>query len=213
MPPPAGGNSSNPDGFAYPSPSGGYGRTARTGNTPGSVIANFKFLGYPNADKSQGIQTISLADYYDPCAKRYKMIHLSVAAVWCVPCNQETDAIVAAKSQFDSEQVVILQALDDGPTQGVPATQNDLDHWISSHQSNFTEVLDPGLTNFAGFFNAAAIPWNADLDPRTMEILDSSEGWSGDITSEISPSAVPMCPSYLPPASCPLPPGCPVPTN
>jgi hypothetical protein len=207
------GNPTNPDGFAYPSPSSGYGRTARTGSTPGSVIANFRFLGYPNADTSQGLQTISLADYYDPCSKRYKMIHLSVAAVWCVPCNQETDAIVAAKSQLASEQVVILQALDDGPTQGVPATQNDLDHWITSHQSNFTEVLDPNLQNFAGFFEAAAIPWNADVDPRTMEILDSSTGWSGDIMSEIVPSSLPACPSYALPSSCTLPAGCPTPGN
>ena len=41
------GNDSNPDGVPYPAPAGGYGRTARTGSTPGSVIQNFKFLGYP----------------------------------------------------------------------------------------------------------------------------------------------------------------------
>src|ERR1700733_669024 len=44
-----------PDGVAYPSPTGGYGRSARRGNTAGSVIQNFKFLGYPNADASHGL--------------------------------------------------------------------------------------------------------------------------------------------------------------
>jgi hypothetical protein len=199
------GHDTNPDGVPYPDPAGGYGRTARSGNTPGSVIQNFKFLGYPtlpgDGTYPSSPTTISMADYYDPCNKRYKLIHMSVASVWCVPCNEETDAIVAAKSQLDSEQVVVLQALDEGPTQGTGATLGDLQQWIVSHKSNFPEMLDPELQNLAGFFNAAAIPWNADLDPRTMEILDSTEGWSGDVSSEISLSVVPAQPSYPIPAS------------
>ncbi len=197
------GHDSNPDGVPYPSPAGGYGHTPRTGNTPGSVIANFKFLGYPGGTVvADPMPTISLADYYDPCQKRYKLIHLSVAAVWCVPCNDETSAIVAAKSQLDSEGVVVLQALDDGPVEGTPATESDLKYWINNHNSNFTEMLDPGLKNLAGFFNAAAIPWNADIDPRTMEMLDSSDGWSGSVSTEIDTSVLPAQPGYPLGTSC-----------
>lgn len=198
------GHDSNPDGVAYPSPSGGYGRTPRTGTTPGSVIQNFKFLGFLNGDNTQPQTTISLADYFDPCTKRYKLIHLTVAAVWCEPCNQETDAIVAGKSQLDTSQVVVLQALDDGPTVGTPATNNDLNYWIKLHSSNFTEMMDPGLKNLGGFFDAAAIPWNADIDPRTMEILDSSDGWSGSVQNEIQPGldAISSAPSYPLAVSC-----------
>jgi hypothetical protein len=198
------GHDTNPDGIPYPAPTNGYGRTPRSGSTPGSVIQNFKFLGYLNGDKSQGLTTISLADYYDPCqTHNIKLLHLSVAAVWCTPCNQETDAIVAAKSMLDSQGIVVLQALDDGPIQGKPAKVSDLDYWVQNHKSNFTEMLDPGLANLGGFFDAAAIPWNADIDPRTMEILDSSEGWSGDVSSEISTSVLPAMPSYQLPAQCP----------
>jgi hypothetical protein len=195
------GHDSNPEGVPYPAPAGGYGHNPRSGSTPGDVLANFKFLGYLNGDSTQPLTTISMADYYDPCNKRYKMIHLSVAAVWCVPCNEETTAVVAAKSTLDGEQVVVLQALDDGPTEGTGATLSDLKYWITNHNSNFTEMLDPGLKNLGGFFNAAAIPWNADFDPRTMEMLDSSEGWSGDINTEISTSVLPATPSYPIPAS------------
>jgi len=192
----AGGHDTNPDGVPYPNPSGGYGRTPRSGNTPGSVIANFKFRGYLNGDVSNGLTTISLADYYDPCNKRYAMIHLSVGAVWCQPCSQETDALVAAKPMLESERIVVLQALDDGAMAGTPATQSDLDYWVKSHQSNFTEMLDPGLQNLSGFFNPASVPWNTDLDPRTMEILDSSQGWSGSVASEVSLSVLPSAPSF-----------------
>jgi hypothetical protein len=181
------GHDANPDGVPYPAPASGYGRTARSGSAPGSVIQNFKFLGFLNGDNTQPLTTISLADYYDPCNKRYKLLHLTVAAVWCQPCNQETNALVAAKSSLAQQQVVVIQALDDGPTVGVPATMNDLNYWIKNHSSNFTEMMDPGLKNLGGFFDAAAIPWNADIDPRTMEILDSSDGWAGDVQTEIQP--------------------------
>ena len=175
----------NPDGFSYPTPAGGYGHSARKGSTPGSIIQNFKFFGYPNADESKGLQTIALIDYYDPCQRRLKLLHLSVAAVWCVPCNQETQALVAARAQLGTEQVVIVQALSDGPKMNVPATTSDLKFWIQENKSNFTEMLDPNLANFGVFFNAAAVPWNADVDPRTMEILDDGTGYAGTVSAEL----------------------------
>jgi hypothetical protein len=196
----------NPDGVAYPSPAAGYGHTPRTGSTPGSIIQNFKFLG--RVAGSTELTTISLANYYDPCNKRYKILHLSVGAVWCQPCSQETTAVVAdlasSGSALDANKIVFVQALDDGPTQGTPATVSDLNYWIQSHSSNFTEVLDPALHNLGGFFNAAAIPWNSDIDVRTMEMLDSSEGWAGDVKSEVVASglaALPGTPSYPIPSS------------
>ena len=108
-------------------------------------------------------------------------MHLSVAAVWCEPCNEETVAFVAAKAMLDQEQVVLVQALSDGPTKNVPATTGDLQFWISENKSNFTEMLDPNLTNLGTFFDAAAVPWNADIDPRTMEILDDGTGYAGTV--------------------------------
>jgi len=196
-----GGTDVNPDGVAYPT--GCYGHTARSGSTPGSVLQNFKFQGYLNGDTTQPLTTISLADYYDPCNKRYKLIHLSAAAIWCVACSGETDDFVAAKSSLDAQQIVVLQALDEGAVEGTPATVSDLDYWISSHKSNFTEMLDPGDQNFAGFFNLAGLPWNADVDPRTMEILDSSEGYSGSVQGEVQGglNAVMSSPMYPVPSS------------
>jgi hypothetical protein len=178
-------HNANPDGVAYPTPVGGYGHSARKGKTPGSIIENFKFFGYPEADESKGLQTIALADYYDPCHKRFKLVHLSVAAVWCVPCNEETVAFVASKAQLDTEQVVLVQALSDGPTKNVAATTGDLKYWITENKSDFTEMLDPNLANLGVFFDAAAVPWNADIDPRTMEILDDGTGYAGTVTLEL----------------------------
>ncbi len=200
------GHDTNPDGVPYPNPAGGYGRNARAGKVPGSIIQNFKFLGYTNpADQSQGLQTISLADYYDPCQKRHKLLHLTVAAIWCGPCNVETAALVADKAGLASDSIMILQALDDGPTQGMGATTKDLQNWISIHHATFPEMLDPGLHNLNGFFNAAAIPWNADVDVRTMELLTSGVGEEDPTTDFASPLAeVSAAPGYpIPAGLCP----------
>jgi hypothetical protein len=194
-----GGNDTNPDGVPYPSPASGYGHTPRVGTrVAGSVIANLKFYGYPNGDTSKGLQVVSLADFYDPCSRRFKLLHLSVAGVWCMPCNQETDALVAAQANLAGQGVVLLQALSDGRTQGVGATRQDLDTWMGRHKINFTETLDPGPTNFGGFFIASEIPWNGDVDPRTMELLASTTGWAGDVKTAVTPglAAVSMKPLY-----------------
>jgi hypothetical protein len=197
------GPSTNPDGIAYPSPAGGYGRKPRSGSTPGSIIANLHFNGYVNGDMSKGLQVVSLADYYDPCGKRMKLLHLSVAGVWCSPCNMETQAFVQAQSLLASDQVVVLQALSDGAMEGVGATTGDLNYWVDHYKMTFTEVLDPGPTEFGGFFNASAIPWNADVDPRTMELIDSTTGWTGDVMGEVQTGldAVGAPPLYAIPAT------------
>jgi hypothetical protein len=196
------GHDVNPYGAPYPTPSTGYGHVPRTGNTPGSILQNFKFYGFvqgvvPSPDQ---MRIVSLADYYDPCNKTYKMIHLTAAAVWCGPCNQETDALVAGKSDLASKGVAVLQILFDGATMGTPVYQSTLESWIHLHSSNFTEMLDSELAdpNLGGFFNTDAIPWNADIDPRTMELLTSTEGFSGDIDTELAPglAAVAEKPAY-----------------
>jgi hypothetical protein len=103
---------------------------------------------------------------------------------------------------LDTQGVVLLQALSDGPVEGVGATQQDLDYWVSRHAVDFTEMLDPGPTQFGGFFRASAIPWNADVDPRTMELIDSATGWGGDVMSDLQTGfdAINAAPLYPIPA-------------
>jgi hypothetical protein len=189
----ASGHDQNPYGIAYPAaPAGGYGHTARSGAMAGSVIQNFKFQGFVNGIVPRGGQpgVVSLADYYDPCGKAYKVIRLSGAAVWCGPCSQETAAYVAAKAELAAQGVVVLQFLFEGPAMGMPATPSMLSGWIAEHGSNFTEMLDPELTDpdLGGFFQENAIPWNADIDARTMEILTSTEGFGGSVDDELAPA-------------------------
>lgn len=177
--------------YGVPYPTKNIGTEARSGSRPGNIMRNFKFQGYktqmgqtvtPNGQLTQ----VSLADYFDPQQKNgFKVLHITVSSVWCNPCNEETKEMVAAAPDLASKGVLFLQALNDGPAQGVGATPLDLDGWVKKHQVNFPQVLDPSLKNFGGFFDAAAVPFNADLDLRSMEILSAGVGAPPDIAAEV----------------------------
>ena len=179
----------NPYGVAYPTDH--IGHDARKGTIPGNVMKNFKLVGYKNADQKDvtpkgSLTGVSLADFYDPQQKlNIKVIHISVASVWCGPCNQETDDTAQVAAGLRDKGVVFFQALNDGPTEGTGATQSDLNGWINLHKVNFTDLLDPDLSAFGEFFDAAAVPFNANLDARTMEILSAGVGAPPDVSKDV----------------------------
>jgi hypothetical protein len=164
----------NPDGVPYPTDN--LGILARKGETPGNRIKNYKFVGYPNADVSGGLQPISLAQYFDPTGERVKIIHIQASGVWCTYCRAETKIVVPLKDQLAEKKAVWLVSLAEGPAAGTPSKPADLDKWIADFKSPYTHWLDPSNANLGPFYNAAALPWNANIDATTMEILTAGTG-------------------------------------
>ena len=187
----------NPYGVAYPTAN--LGTNARSGSVAGNIMKNFKFRGYkttPGALITPGsatVEQISLADFFDPelrnkndAGEPYRILHITVSSVWCGPCNEETKEIVTKVPDLASKGVLFFTALADGPGQGTGATQLDLDGWVKKHKANYPHALDPALKNFGGFFDAAAVPFNADVDLRSMEILYAGVGAPQDIEAHVS---------------------------
>ena len=164
----------NPDGVAYPTDN--IGTTPRSGNTPGNKMVNYKFLGYPDGDTSQGLQPMSMASLFDPTGAKYKLIHIQASGTWCVYCKEETKTVVPMRQKFVDRKVVWVVSLAEGPTPGTPATAKDLDQWMAQFKAPYTHFLDPGNRNFGPFYDAAALPWNANVNAKTMEILSSGVG-------------------------------------
>ena len=207
-------------------PTGDIGTGARTSMspsaTPGQRISNFAFTGYAASDLTPLVTggtpqptTINLAHFYNPDGQPIpnviggvpvKLIHLTVAAVWCGPCNQETDFISGANwtgantsvppAAFAAELaplgVVFVQALSDGPNVGTGATISDLNGWITHHNNDFTSMLDPGVQNLGVFFDAAAVPFNMNIDARSMEILSSELGFDTNMNNTIKTQVLPF---------------------
>ena len=198
----------NSYGVCYPTVDIGTG--VRAGQVSGSRLSNFAFTGYAASDTNVlaagSTKTIRLADYYDPQQKGVpgviggvpiKIIHVVVSAVWCNPCNEETDFLSGANwtganttgtswaKELAPLGVVFVQALDDGAITGTGATVTDLNNWINHHQNDFTTTLDPGNQNLGVFFDAAAIPFNMNIDARSMEILSGEVGFDTSLDQAI----------------------------
>ncbi len=179
------GTETNPYGVPYPTT--GLGFKARgdvTSKSPGDKIKNFKFLGYVDSNKAAGLTTISLADFFDPEMKQYKLLHISVAGVWCYWCQQETLALTPLVSALKQKKVVYLTALSENNNHG-PAAQADLDYWVNTWHTNYTQVLDPSNRDLGPFFLSAGIPWNGNFDARTMEILSSTTAAPANAAGQI----------------------------
>lgn len=172
----------NPYGEPYPTKNLGY--TARAGTRSGNIMRNYKFLGYRDGDKSKGTTVISLADLYDPKMKSFKLIHFSAGALWCPPCNDEADVLVPLVPKLKEQKIVVIQALIEGDSRGSGSTLPDLDTWHTRHKVNYTLFLDPEQGNLGQFFDSAAVPWNALLDARSMEILQSGVGFNPKVQEE-----------------------------
>lgn len=173
----------NPYGVPYPTTN--IGTAPRQGTTPGNVMQNFKFLGYKDGNIANGLTAISLADYFDPQRKQYKMIHIQAAGLWCIYCKQEAMSVATLAAELEKRQVAWIVSIAEGVTPGTAATSGDVQTWIKAYQDPYTHLVDPSNHNFGAFYNAAALPWNANLDAKTMEIISSDEGAPSDILAEI----------------------------
>lgn len=164
----------NPDGKPYPTDN--VGTRARVGSTPGNRIANYKFMGYPDGNPASGLQPMSLAQFYDPTGQTHKLIHIQASGVWCVYCQKEAQTVAPMTKELADRKVVWIISLAEGPAQGSAATQKDLDGWINEFKDAVPHVLDPANKNLGVFYDAAALPWQANINAETMEILSSGTG-------------------------------------
>lgn len=172
----------NPDGAPYPTDA--IGASARAGGRRGERLPNLSFQGYRDGNRAAGLQTISIADYYDPAQTRHKLLHLQVAATWCVICSSESDATVKVKEPLGKEGAVFLQIVVNGNTSAKGPSLGEFDDWITRHGANYSIGMDVRARRLGGL-GIDGVPWNLLIDTRTMEILHSSAGAPDDLVAYV----------------------------
>ena len=85
------------------------------GTDKGEVVANAEFQGWltPLASEHTAatLESISLADYYDPNGTRYELVLVNSAALWCSVCQSEHRALPARFEQYEGRGLMLLSAL------------------------------------------------------------------------------------------------------
>src|SRR5262249_19765327 len=98
---------------------------------------------------------------------------VSQSAVWCNPCNAEQDVLVPALAA--DPHFCVFNVLLEGPIEGTPAVADDLATWNDRHHQNFPIVLTT-FTSKLHLPTPNAIPTNTIFDPKTMKILQITQG-------------------------------------
>lgn len=170
----------NPDGIPYPTDH--IGGQKRGAVRPGDRMPNFTFQGYRDGDRSKGLTTISMADYFDPSMTRNKVLYVQFAGTWCAVCSAEVTASVTLGPAAKQNKIALLEVVVSGATAGKGPSLPEFDGWADRHHTNFTTVFDVRAkrTSVIGI-NGEAMPHDVLIDTRTMEILDSSVGAPSDV--------------------------------
>jgi hypothetical protein len=129
-----------------------------------------------------------MATFYDPKGVKFKLIHVQASGSWCVYCQEETKTVAPIQQKLNDRKVAWIISLAEGPTPGTAATTTDLNRWVAQFKAPYTHLLDPANKNFGPFYDAAALPWNANINAATMEILSSGVGATtkeADILAEV----------------------------
>ncbi len=170
----------NPDGIAYPTDH--LGGSQRTATRPGDRIPNFAFRAY-RSGRQGGLETLSLAEFYDPLEKRHKVLHIQTAGTWCAICSAELAATIPQTEALLAKGIVFLEVVVSGATAGKGPNLSEVDNWVESHGTTFPTAIDVRARRLGALgVSGVAMPHDILIDTRTMEILDSSVGAPLDVS-------------------------------
>lgn len=174
----------NPDGVPYPTDR--LGGRKRSGTRPGDRMPNFTFRAYRPPGRVGGLETVSLAEYFDPQQRRHKVLHLQVAATWCAICSSELEATVGVADRLKERGIVFLEVIVSGAAAGKGPSLAEAEAWIDRHKTNFPTGIDVAARRLGAVgVTGTAMPHDILIDTRTMEILDSSVGAPVDVVKYV----------------------------
>ena len=173
--------SAGPDLAQLAYPSGPY------GNQIGDVLADKTLSGYrlslgqTDASQLQWDTNIRFGDFHDNAA--CKCLLITWGATWCGACQQEQPSLVA--SVQGDPGFCVLNILQEGPFNGTLATKQDVLKWNQRFRQNFYVVQGTAATEqlWNGYGMTIGLPFNFVVNPTTMTVLDTVQGFRPDIYS------------------------------
>jgi hypothetical protein len=161
------GRDRNPEEISYPA--------GEMGASLGNVFPNFSFRGFRGSGSSD-IETVSIADFYDPDRKRHKLLNVMVAAMWCPVTKGQTALMASDVPLLRPEGLEVVQAIMDGPRKATAPDRCDVEDWIERWELTFPVVFDVFAKRVGTVLTIEGVPWNALIDTRTMQVISAFFG-------------------------------------
>ena len=140
------------------------------------VQGNLAWQGY--AENSAASGTVSIQDYFD-CdgSKGINALLIVNSATWCGACQEEASDLPSHAATFAQKGIRILTLMVENAN-GAPASLSTATSWRDNFGLDaYGTAADPNFS-FAGF-GSVGLPLQILVDPRTMKIVDRSEGFGG----------------------------------
>lgn len=121
---------------------------------------------------------VNIQDYFD-CdgSKGINALLIINSATWCGACQEEAGDLPSYAGTFESKGIRIVTLMVENAN-GAPASLSTATSWRNNFGLEaFSTVADPNFT-FAGT-GSVGLPLNILVDPRTMKIVDRTEGYAG----------------------------------
>ena len=165
------GQSTNPDGTAYPTMN--IGGQPRTATQAGQIFPNLTLQGVRSATTLDTPAVVSMAEYYDPSGARYDLLHVIGIFMWCPHCNNETNNLSTIPAWQAEHRVAVVQIamLGYDSASNASPTWSELQKWVGDHNLNFPVLVDGQGAQLKQSFSVNYVPLNIVVNPRTMEIL------------------------------------------
>jgi thiol-disulfide isomerase/thioredoxin len=155
------------------------------GKDMGTIVSNVhKWQGYAEGttDAAQTSE-ISIEDYYD-CdgSKKINALMIIESAEWCGNCAMEASQLNSNMAKWQGMGIRVLTLMAQNISSG-PATIDTAYKWKSKYSLETSAVgIDPPITFTPSGSSSIGLPLIVVIDPRTMEIVHSQEGYSGSHT-------------------------------
>jgi hypothetical protein len=103
------------------------------------------------------------------CAESHRFTVVSIAALWCVPCQEESRQLAARISApYADRGVRLLQVIVDGTPPGSSFTPAQCQQWVTTYGLVNTELMDPGSLIVGSSFPSGSLPSTLIVDENGL---------------------------------------------
>jgi hypothetical protein len=157
-------------------PEGPYDVTTNT-----TVAESHSWEGY--AEYGSQPETIGIDSYFD-CdgSQEINAILISTHQFYCPACEAEAAYVVSHLEEYEQKGIKVLFLLVDDPAkQYPPTTAGVLQYKTALDLDGVAVVADPTYAFLPAGTTSFGTPLETIVDPRTMTVVNTQEGWSGGL--------------------------------